>query len=140
MTRPVVVDTNVLVSGLLTRDERAPTARIVVSMLRGEFHLLLSMDLLKEYREVLLRPAIRSRHGLTEEEVEDLLADIAVVAAFPSVADTTVAERRDDLHVRLLAGARAGTVLVTGDETLRASPLADVKVLSPREFLGRPRQ
>ncbi len=140
MTGPVVVDTNVLVSGLLTRDDSAPTARIVDSMLRGEFHLLLSMDLLAEYRTVLLRPAIRKRHGLSDADVDELLGEIAEIAAFRETEPVSDAERRKDVHLHRLLSAAKGTILVTGDEALRASPRTGVEVLSPREFLARRRQ
>jgi len=66
-SRPAVIDTNVVVSGLITKDARAPTARIVDGMLRGRFPFLLSNLTLREYREVLLRPAIRRKHGLDSE-------------------------------------------------------------------------
>ncbi|HUM02595.1 MAG TPA: putative toxin-antitoxin system toxin component, PIN family [Thermoanaerobaculia bacterium] len=136
MTRAVVVDTNVLVSGLLTRDERAPTARIVDWILRGEFHLLLSMDLLAEYRTVLLRPAIRRRHGLSEEQVDDLLGEIAALAAFRQTLSASEAERRKDEHLRRLLSAAPEAVLVTGDERLRAGLSPGIQALTPRDFLA----
>ena len=140
MTGPVVVDTNVLVSGLLTGDDSAPTARIVESMLQGEIHLLLSMDLLAEYRTVLLRPAIRRRHGLSEGDVDELLAEIAEIAAFRETEPVSDAERRKDRHLHRLLSSVKGAILVTGDDALRASVPDGVNVLSPREFLTRRRQ
>jgi uncharacterized protein len=140
LTGPVVVDTNVLVSGLLTRDESAPTARIVDEMLRGELYVLLSMDLLAEYRTVLLRPAIRKRHGLSDADVDELLGEIAEIAAFRETVPASGAERRKDVHVYRLLSAAKGAILVTGDEALHALPPAGVEVLSPREFLSRRRQ
>lgn len=61
---PLVVDTNVVVAGLLTREPTAATARILDSMLAGERRFLLSEALLREVRTVLLRPAIAKAHGL----------------------------------------------------------------------------
>jgi putative PIN family toxin of toxin-antitoxin system len=135
--RPVVVDTNVLVSGLLTLDERAPTARIVDSMLRGEFYLLLSMDLLAEYRTVLLRPAIRKRHGLSDADVDELLGVIAEIAAFRETRPVSDAERRKDAHLHRLLSAAKGAILVTGDEALRRSPPSGIEALAPKVFLSR---
>ena len=49
MTLPVViVDTNVIVSGILTGASASPTATILDGMLRGAFTYLLSLDLLRE--------------------------------------------------------------------------------------------
>ncbi len=53
--RLVVVDTNVLVSGLIGSQVSSPPCRIVDEMLHGSFGFLLSLDLLAEYRKVLLR-------------------------------------------------------------------------------------
>lgn len=137
MTGPVVVDTNVLVSGLLTGDESAPTARIVDSMLRGEIHLVLSMDLLAEYRTVLLRPAIRKRHGLSEGDVDELLGEIAEIAAFRETTPVSDRERRKDVHVHRLLSTAERAILVTGDEGLRRSVSPGIEALSPRTFVSR---
>lgn len=59
-----VIDTNVVVTGLITADAGSPTARILDGMRRGGFPSLLSDQLLAEYREVLLRAKIRKLHGL----------------------------------------------------------------------------
>lgn len=59
-----VVDTSVLVSAVLSGD--GPPARILAQMLSERMRYALSVALLAEYRCVLLRPRIRSRHGLSE--------------------------------------------------------------------------
>ena len=51
---PAVIDTNVVVSGVLTKDSPSPTVRILDGMLAGRFRFLLSVDLLAEYRDVPL--------------------------------------------------------------------------------------
>ena len=71
--RLAVVDTNVVVSGLITGQTDSPPARIVDAMLRGDFPFLLSLDLLAEYRNVLLRPKIKKVHRLSEEEVDSII-------------------------------------------------------------------
>ncbi len=71
MTRPVViVDTNVVVAGLLTGHEASPVARILDGMLAVAFPFVVSEALLAEYRTVLVRPKLRKLHGLTVAEVE----------------------------------------------------------------------
>jgi len=68
VTRPVaVVDTNVVVSGLLTAEVTAPTHRILNAMLDERINFLLSIALLAEYREVMLRPRIQKRHGMLRQ-------------------------------------------------------------------------
>lgn len=139
MTGAVILDTNVVVSGLLTSDPEAPTARILDELLAGRLRIVLSMDLLSEYRTVLVRPAIRRRHGLSEEEVDDLLAEITALAAFRQTPPASEAERRKDEHLLRLLSAEPGAVLVTGDERLRAGLPSGTNALSPRVFLARRR-
>jgi hypothetical protein len=75
-----VVDTNVLVAALLTAQADSPTARTLDAMLDGSLMFVLSPALLAEYRAVLLRPRLAQRHGLTEAEVDELLATITANA------------------------------------------------------------
>lgn len=73
----VIIDTNVVVAGLLTSNATSPVARILDGMLAAAFPFVVSEELLAEYRSVLVRPALRKLHGLTVAEVETLLTDIA---------------------------------------------------------------
>jgi predicted nucleic acid-binding protein len=75
--RIAVVDTNVIVAGLLTRDAASPVARVLDGMLTAAFPYALSNALLAEYAATLARPAIARLHGLTNAETELLLTDLA---------------------------------------------------------------
>ena len=78
MTRPVVIiDTNVVVAGLLTQREDPPVARVLDGMLGAAFPFVVSEALLAEYHAVLVRPALRKLHGLTVSEFETILTDLA---------------------------------------------------------------
>ena len=55
MTCYVVIDTNVLVSALLSRHEDAATVQVVRRLFSGEITPLFSSEILEEYREVLAR-------------------------------------------------------------------------------------
>lgn len=131
---PFVIDTNVVAAGLLTGEPRAPTARLVAAMLAGRLPFLLSVDLLAEYREVLLRPTLVRRHGLSEDEIERLLQTIAFFARLrePRTTDTRPPDP-GDLHLWQLVAAEPGSILVTGDRALREAPAAGFAVLTPAD-------
>jgi predicted nucleic acid-binding protein len=129
-----VVDTNVVVAGLLTGSADSPTARILDGMLRGAFPFLLSIALLAEYRHVLLRRVIRARHGLGERDVDALLAAIAANAIVREPEAMGGAPDAKDDHLWSLLGSQAGAVLVTGDLALAKSPPPNAAVLAPRAF------
>jgi predicted nucleic acid-binding protein len=131
-----VIGTNVVVSGLLTSLSASPTARILDGMIGGRFRFLLSIDLLTEYRDVLVRPRIRARHGLPDASVDVILTEIAVNGAMLEVEPVGgMRARRADEHLwKLLAAAPAAT-LVTGDLRLIGRPVRGASVISAREFV-----
>ncbi|RME70418.1 MAG: putative toxin-antitoxin system toxin component, PIN family [Planctomycetota bacterium] len=133
--RPVIIDTNVVVSGLLTADPRSPTARILDAMLQGGFPYLISQPLLEEYRAVLLRPRIRKRHGLSEREVDALLTEI-VASAMMRAPDPSTSEIPDpgDAHLWALLASEPDARLVTGDRALVENPPPNADVILPAEF------
>ena len=75
-----VIDTNVVVAGVLTGRADSPTAQILDGMCNGAFPFLLSTALLAEYREVFLRKKIRALHGLGQRDIDILLTAVAANA------------------------------------------------------------
>jgi putative PIN family toxin of toxin-antitoxin system len=136
MTRPaVIVDTNVVVAGLLTAHEASPVARILDGMLAASFPFVLSEALLAEYRTVLVRPGLRKLHGLTVAEVEAILTDLAqhAIVLVPVVAPPAP-DPGDQLLWELLA-ARADLLLVTGDKLLLRDSGMRGRVITPQVFV-----
>jgi uncharacterized protein len=138
-TRFVVIDTNVVVSGLITDQLDSPPARIVDAMLRGTFPFLLSLDLLAEYRAVLLRPKVQRLHGLTGTEVDAILTKITTNGLVKDPGGTqNQAKGLDpgDVHIQQLLETVSNAMLVTGDQALQTFLLTTTQVLSPQEFIS----
>jgi len=137
MSRPaVIVDTNVVVAGLLTKSDASPVARVLDGMLSASFPFVMSEALLAEYRTVLVRPPLRKLHGLTVAEVESVLTDIAQHAIMMApVASVPAPDPGDQLLWELLA-ARADLQLVTGDKLLLQDAGARGRVISPLAFVA----
>ena len=129
-----VIDTNVVVAGLLSSSADSPTARILDAMCRGAFPFLLSTALLAEYREVLLRKKIRTLHGLAEREVDFLLTALAANAIVREPTPRSGAPDPKDDHLWSLVLSEARAVLVTGDGALVKDPPPRIAVLAPRQF------
>ena len=68
--KKIVIDTNVMVSGLLT--PYGASSEIVLMVAGGILQVCYDARILTEYREVLLR----SKFGFKREDVDDLLAEI----------------------------------------------------------------
>lgn len=137
MSRPaVIVDTNVVVAGLLTTHETSPVARMLDGMLSAAFPFVVSQALLAEYHAVLLRPRLRKLHGLSVAEAEAILTDIAqhAIVLAPAVAPPAP-DPGDQLLWGLLA-ARADLKLVTGDKLLLQDAGMLGRVMTPHAFVS----
>jgi predicted nucleic acid-binding protein len=147
-----LVDTNVVVSGVLSGDGESATGGILDAMLAGTLRFVLSEALLAEYRRVLLRPSIGERHGLTEREVDAILEDLVVNSGFresPPLGEVATVDQGGsapvmggalvpgDEHVLALLAVSPEAVLVTGDRRLREAVAPWREALTPAEFIAR---
>jgi putative PIN family toxin of toxin-antitoxin system len=131
-----IIDTNVVVSGLLSSANNAPTVQVLDGMLHGRFVFVLSEDLIAEYRTVLLRPGIKRLHGLAEEEVDRILSELVLNGAMrtPPRAHERAPDPGDQ-HLWDLLATEPRAVLVTGDQDLADNPPPFARIVSPREFV-----
>lgn len=149
-----LVDTNVVVSGVLTGAGASATGSILDAMPAGTLRFVLSEALLAEYRRVLLRPSITERHRLAESDVDAILEELVMNAGFrespmsggvPAAAEGGSAPRDNgalvpgDEHVLALLAVSPEAVLVTGDRRLREAVASWREALTPAEFLARSR-
>ncbi len=128
----VVVDTNVVISGLFFGGVPRHVLDLVAE---GAFELVLSPKILEEYHRTYDRlatghPDLQTRHPLTA-----LLAYAALIPD-PSKEGAITRDAEDDKF--LLCARATGAVVVSGDrDLLEASGWADVQVLTPRTFLDQ---
>ncbi len=135
--KPVaIIDTNILVAGILTGDSRSPVCQIVDGMLTGQFPFVLSPALLAEYRRVLLRPRIRAYHRWTIEEIDIFLEEIVASAIWCEPSGQHQAPDPGDDHLWRLLHECKGTVLITGDRLLLRQAEA-LPILTARDFVSR---
>jgi putative PIN family toxin of toxin-antitoxin system len=132
----LVVDTNVVVSGLLTHDVDTPPAQILDRMLAGAIWFVVSPELLAECRAVLLRPRIAGRHRLAASEIDLLLVELTRNAVIREpVPPAEAPPDRNDAHLWALLEAEPASILVTGDRTLLGHPPPGRSVVSPAAAL-----
>lgn len=130
----VVIDTNVVVSGLLAAHAASPVVRILDGMLAAVFPFALSEALLAEYRDVLARPHLRKLHGLGDAELETVLAHVVANATILQPVAAPSAPDPGDQHLWELLACRADVLLVTGDGRLFDSEFA-TRLIRPGEFM-----
>ncbi len=127
----IVLDTNVLVSALLT--PRGPAAQILDLIAQQKVTLLFDERILEEYREVLQRPKFGFEGTLTGELIlflETLGEFVHATPLWVSLPDSS------DQMFAEVAKDGAADALITGN--LRHFPARlcrGLKVLSPAQFL-----
>jgi predicted nucleic acid-binding protein len=137
MPPPVIVDTNVVVAGLLTGRADSPVARVLDGMLAAAFPFAVSEALLAEYRTVLQRPALRKAHGLTPDELDMILVELAQHAIVLAPLPAPPAPEPGDQHLWELLRAREDLLLITGDKLLQRDSAMAPRILSPATFVER---
>jgi uncharacterized protein len=129
----IVLDTNVLVSGLLS--PHGPPGRILDSIVSGAVGLLVDDRILREYAEVLTRPRFGFDRA-TALELVDFLAE-ASEHVDSSQVSVSLADQDDApfLEVAIAGGADA---LVTGNirHFKTHDRRSDVPILDPAAALG----
>jgi putative PIN family toxin of toxin-antitoxin system len=132
----VVLDTNVLVSGLLSPDGNP--GRVVDLFLAGEITLLVDDRILAEYRAVLPRP----KFGLDASNIVDLIDQIeaeSVRVMAPPIGISLPDET--DLPFLEVALAGEAQTLVTGNARHFKLPKgASLAIESPAQFVRRWRE
>jgi putative PIN family toxin of toxin-antitoxin system len=132
-----VLDTNVLVSGLVGQRRRplSPPAALIAAWRSGEFELIISADILSEVERTLEKPYFSQR--ITTEQRQRLLTLLrrrSRIVRLTKHVSGVASHRADDLV--LSAAVSAGSdYLVTGDGPLQGlGSIQDVRIVSPRDF------
>jgi putative PIN family toxin of toxin-antitoxin system len=124
-----VIDTNVLVSALLTSNIDAATVKVVEALMKGQIIPLFDKDIIKEYAEVLKRPKFNFSETVVDYYIRAIM-DKGLVSSrvmskdkFPDPKDIVfyeVALSKDDAY------------LVTGNK--KHFPISPI-VVSPAEMI-----
>lgn len=130
----VVLDTNVLVSALITEGK---TAKLLQVLLEKNVELLLSKPILDEFVDVMSRARLREYVG--SEEIEKFLELLLCVALIVDVRSNfhVTSDTADNI---VLAAAHDGKAnyIVSGDRhLLDLKNFKGIKILNPAQMLRR---
>ena len=131
----IVLDTNVLVSGLL--NPGGAPGRILDLILAGEIILLVDDRILDEYRTVLRRP----KFGFQPGDVADLMIFIEKESerVLASPLGISLPDRGDDIPLLEAAVSGLAEALVTGNARhFRPAARLELSIEGPAQFLRRP--
>jgi putative PIN family toxin of toxin-antitoxin system len=132
-----VVDTNVIVSGLIWG---GPPASLLDRAAMRFFHLKTSEEILVEAQRVLQRPHLKEKLRVRGRTPEGVLAVYREVAEIVTPADVPLpAELRDPedlLVLRCAVGANAMAIITGDNDLLTMKRFAGIPIMTPRLFLG----
>ena len=129
----IVLDTNVVVSGLLNPD--GSPGRVVDLFLAGEVVLIVDDRILAEYRAVLRRP----KFGFAEADVSDFL-DLVEAAAervtAPPVA-LALPDEADRPFIEVAIASGADSIVTGNARHFRSLGVSGPVIGTPADFLRR---
>ena len=126
----IVLDTNVLVSGLLS--PFGPPARVLDQVLSNTVQVAYDDRILDEYAEVLSRPVFQFDPGDVRALIEHIRLNGLLVS--PAPLESYDWPDQGDIPFAEVAVSSSSDALVTGN-VRHFKPLREVPVISPREFI-----
>ena len=124
-----VIDTNVLVSALITKNPEAATAKVVRLLLEQEFVPLYDADIIAEYEDVLHRSKFPILKG-TAEALISFIIENGIESSRVNFAESMPDE--DDRVFYEVSLSQEDSFLVTGN--LKHYP-SSPRVITPAQFL-----
>ena len=132
----VVVDTHVLVSAAIV-----PTGRlgaVILHLRQGDFLPLYSTATLGELAQVLARPRIRMKYGLTDADIRTLI-DLVLLRGedvTPVTRVTVCRDPRDDVFLEVALAGKAERIVSGDDDLLTLHPFRGIPIITPAAFLA----
>lgn len=134
----VIIDTNILISYLLTPDQESAVSKVMQAAFSQAFTILVPTDLVQEVLHTIKKKKhLLMRIGLENaQELVDTLFEIA--ETLPPMLDVAPAVTRDPKDDYLIAYALMGEAdyIVMGDnDLLTLGSLGDIEFVSPQRLV-----
>lgn len=133
----VVIDTNVIVSGIISR--KGAPAEILNAWRERHFLLLISPAIVAEVRSVLGYARIREKYTLSDQEIDQMISllehDALLVPGIADVAGSLPADPQDEMFLACAVDGGAD-VIVSGDyHLLDLGEYQDIPIIKAGRFL-----
>lgn len=116
MAVKAVIDTNIWVSALL--NPFGFPARLLESFKQGNFHVIVSEPIIEEIGDVLSRPRLKQKYGISEDDIKELLILIEERAEH-ALLDGSVnvcRDKDDNLIIETAIKGKAGYIVTRDDD------------------------
>ena len=132
----IVLDTNVLVSGL--RSKKGASFQILSMLGTNQFEICLSVALVLEYEEILTR--LRDPNLFSEKDVKDFIDYICSIGRKFEIHylwRPTLNDPDDEMILELAVAAKADFIVTHNIKDFIKANVFEVKVISPIQFLKK---
>lgn len=135
----VVLDTNVFVSSLLSRNG-APS-KVVDEWRAGKYLLVTAPSIISEIRRVLTTPRIKKKYRITEQEIEQLIdllkKEAVIIPGSPSVKGVIPRDPEDDKFVACAIEAGADFIVSGDRHLLDLGEHRGIPIITVQEFMKK---
>ena len=130
----VVVDTNVVVAGL--RSRRGVAFRLLSEIGKGRFEIALSVPLVLEYEDALLRPEVTNLGQADVDAVLDYFCKVAHLQQIFFLWRPLLPDPKDDMLLEPAVAARCRAIVTYNVRDFVGAEKFGVSVLEPGPFLS----
>jgi len=138
----VVIDTNVIVSGILSR--KGAPVELLKAWRERRFLLLTSSAIVAEVRAVLQYPRIRKKYPLSNDDIEQTIMllehDALLVKGEANVAGSVPDDPKDEMFLACALDGKADVIVSTDHHLLDLESYRDIPIMTARQFLDQLRQ
>jgi putative PIN family toxin of toxin-antitoxin system len=130
-----VVDTNVLVSALIL--PHGSVGPVLLRLRVGQYTLLYAQPLLEELVDVLNRPRIHHKYGLSQDDIQSVVALIMLrgEAVAPELRIVACRDPKDDKFLEVAVAGRADVIVSSDQDLLALHPFETIPIVRPADFL-----
>ncbi len=131
-----VIDTNILVSGLLSK--QGASYKILSLMPTGKFEFHLSVPLVCEYESVLKRSELKLTWTMDEiDELLDIICLLGVKHEIWYLWRPLLQDVGDEFVAEVAVTAQAEAIVTQNTRDFKGMDKFGIKLLTPKEFLQR---
>lgn len=133
----VVLDTNVLVSGLIGGRQGNPH-QIYLAFKKQKFTLVTSVEILDEVEDVINRNYIVDKYRITASERQKMmkiLVDLSFVVSGLSKAKVVKDDPKDDKFIVAAQNSQASDIVSGDPHLLKIKIYQGTKIITPRKFV-----
>ncbi len=126
----IVLDTNVIVSGLL--NPHGTPGEIVRMLVNGKIGLSYDARIFKEYEDVIRRPKFKIDFSMAKAVLESIESDGELVIASP--LPFAIKDPGDRMFLEVALAAKVDFLVTGNGKDFLSTTKHPVRILSPKEF------